>query len=87
MYYVYVIRSLVVPQELYIGYTKDMHARINMHNSGKSPHTSKFKPWELIVYLCFANQGAALAFEQYLKSGTGRALIAKRFLINKINFY
>lgn len=87
MYYVYVLKSLVEPQEIYIGYTKDVFARIKMHNAGKSPHTSKFKPWDLVVYLCFAKQGAALAFERYLKSGTGRALIAKRFLINEIEFY
>jgi len=68
-----------------VGYTKDIQKRLNVHNSGKSPHTSKFKPWQLIVYLCFVNETAAFEFEKYLKSGTGRALIAKRFLINQRN--
>jgi putative endonuclease len=39
--------------EIYTGFTKDLKARLIGHNSGKSPHTKKFKPWKLIVYIAF----------------------------------
>jgi predicted GIY-YIG superfamily endonuclease len=80
MYYVYLIRSVSFPNQIYIGYTQDINTRISDHNAGLSIHTSKYKPWELITYLCFKDQNKAIDFEKYLKSQSGRALAVKRFL-------
>jgi predicted GIY-YIG superfamily endonuclease len=49
------------------------------HNHGKSKHTSKFLPWELVWYSAFKDKYKALSFEKYLKSHSGRAFAKKRF--------
>lgn len=78
MHYVYLIRSQSHPDETYIGLTSDLRARIAKHNEGGSPHTAKFRPWNLVSYLAFSSRDQAAAFESYLKSGSGRAFAAKR---------
>ena len=35
------------PEQRDIGLATDLDARLAKHNSGGSPHTSKFLPWEL----------------------------------------
>ncbi|GJL50099.1 MAG: excinuclease ABC subunit C [Nitrospirales bacterium] len=78
MKYVYLIKSTSHPQQTYIGITSDLEKRLAVHNSGGSIHTSKFKPWELITSITFSDTAKAIAFEQYLKSGSGRAFANKR---------
>lgn len=51
-----------------------------IHNTGGSPHTAKYKPWELVSSISFESKSKAIEFEQYLKSGSGRAFIKKRLL-------
>jgi putative endonuclease len=79
VYYVYILRSLFDPDETYIGSTANLKRRLSEHNSGKSIHTNKFKPWTLEVYLAFSRRELAERFERYLKTGSGRAF-AKRHL-------
>ena len=43
--------------------TADLKQRIADHNSGKSRHTAKFCPWELLFYSAFPNKLTALEFE------------------------
>jgi putative endonuclease len=52
--------------------------RLIEHNSGKSPHTSKFAPWRLVTYVAFSDESRAASFERYLKSGSGHAFAGKR---------
>ncbi len=49
MQYVYILRSLNEPDRHYVGVTTDPNRRLDEHNSGKSIHTNKFKPWKLSV--------------------------------------
>ncbi len=79
MYYVYLIRSLNDPSKTYIGYTTDIKQRFEVHNSGGSVHTAKYKPWKLITYLAFDSERKALDFEKYIKVGSGHAFAQKRF--------
>ena len=79
MLYVYLIRSLSQEDQIYTGITSDLRRRLKCHNSGGSKHTSKYKPWELILYLGFKHEDKARGFEKYLKSGSGRAFASKRF--------
>ena len=60
--------------------TKQKSVTVNQqaHNHGQSPHTSKYKPWNLITYLAFNEKDRALAFEKYLKSHSGKAFANKR---------
>jgi len=78
MWYVYIIRSIDFPDQNYTGATADLKQRIRDHNSGKSKHTAKFAPWELLWYCGFLDKYKALAFEKYLKSHSGRAFATKR---------
>lgn len=78
MHYVYLIRSIPCPDRKYVGLTGSLRNRLKKHNDGGSPHTSKYKPWELATYIGFASKAQATAFEAYLKSGSGRAFASKR---------
>ena len=37
--YVYLLRSLSVPDQRYVGVTSNLRARLEAHNAGTSPHT------------------------------------------------
>ena len=77
-YYVYLIESLSMRGERYVGRTTDLKRRFQEHNQGKSSHAGKFSPWKLISYIAFSNRAKAEAFERYLKSGSGHAFARKR---------
>ena len=66
MWYVYIIRSVSFPNQEYSGASADLRQRIADHNAGKSKHTAKFMPWELVWYSAFPNKHRALQFEKYL---------------------
>ena len=78
MYNVYILVSVADPDRHYTGITNDLQKRLSRHNSGQVTHTSKFMPWRVQTYVCFDDQSKALAFEKYLKSGSGRAFAKKR---------
>ena len=78
MWYVYIIRSISSPNQEYIGATADLKRRLPDHNAGKSAHTAKFEPWELVWYCAFPNKYKAPEFERYLKSHSRRAFTKKR---------
>ena len=77
MKYVYLIQSIFYPNQKYIGIASDLKNRLRAHNEGRSPHTSKFKPWKLVTYVTFSNDEKASEFERYLKTGSGRAFAEK----------
>ena len=64
----YLITSINYPEQIYIGYIRNVNEHLTKHNNGGSVHTAKYKPWQLITYLGFANKTTALEFEKYLKS-------------------
>jgi putative endonuclease len=77
---VYVLESLVDPMRHYTGHTcGDVDARLAWHNAGLSHHTSKHRPWRVIVSIDFVEEHVAIAFERYLKSGSGRAFAKRHF--------
>lgn len=78
MWYVYIIRSKAFPEQEYTGASADLKQRLADHNAGKSKHTAKFLPGDLVWYAAFPDKLKALAFEKYLKSHSGRAFAKKR---------
>ena len=62
MYYVYLIESLSVQGERYVGMTTDLKQRLREHNQGKSSHTTKLGPWKLITYLAFSDRAKGRSF-------------------------
>jgi predicted GIY-YIG superfamily endonuclease len=78
MKYVYILHSEAHADRFYVGSTDDLRTRLEKHNSGAVPHASKFKPWRVKTYLGFSDSEAAVQFEKYLKSPSGRAFAKKR---------
>jgi putative endonuclease len=78
MKYVYVLESLD-SEHFYVGVTDDLRARLVKHNAGAVSHTSKYGPWRIRTYIAFNDEAHAIAFEKYLKSGSGRAFAKKHF--------
>jgi putative endonuclease len=78
MKYVYILQSLAQEERFYTGITDDLDARLLRHNAGAVTHTSKFRPWRIKTYVAFADDARAIAFESYLKSGSGRAFAKAR---------
>jgi len=72
------LRSIPHPDQTYFGFTENLKSRLTAHNNGQSPHTSRYKPWELVNYLAFKYRSRALEFEKYLKSHSGKAFANKR---------
>ncbi len=77
--FVYVLRS-VNSGRPYVGVTSDGPARLAAHNAGLSRHTSRYRPWRIVVVIEFASEKRALEFERYLKSGSGWAFSKRHFL-------
>ena len=79
MYYTYILYSSK-SKIFYYGFTKDIKKRLNEHNTGISPATKPYIPWELVWYCGFVKEKDAKDFELYLKSGSGKAFAYKRLI-------
>jgi len=73
MHYVYLLKDSQTEQHRYVGVTSDLKRRLAEHNTGKSLHTAKFRPWRIVTYVAFSDESRAAEFERYLKSGSGHA--------------
>jgi predicted GIY-YIG superfamily endonuclease len=71
---VYLLHSLSFQERWYTGYTtKPIEHRLFDHNNGEVTSTRRYAPWELVTYIVFTDKEKAVAFERYLKSGSGIA--------------
>jgi len=77
--FVYVLRSQSTPKRYYTVLTSHIAARLAAHNAGQCTHTADGRPWEVDVVIEFTDEMRAVAFERYLKSGSG-VTFAKRHL-------
>jgi predicted GIY-YIG superfamily endonuclease len=68
---VYILKNSDTPPRFYTGVTANLHARLEAHNAGRCAHTAKYRPWAVDVIVKFADEARAVAFEKYLKSGSG----------------
>ena len=71
--FVYVLKNGEVPPQYYTGLTSDVMKRHAEHDAGSCTHTAKHRPWAVDVVIEFADERRAVAFERYLKSGSGVA--------------
>jgi predicted GIY-YIG superfamily endonuclease len=78
-HYVYILKSQTHPNQNYIGVTSDLANRLQVHNQGGSRHTKKHRPWSVETAVAFNNSTKAIAFEKYLKTGSGRAFAKRHF--------
>ena len=77
-HYVYILQSINEPDRFYTGCTENLRSRLDKHNNGEVPHTSKYRPWALKTALAFRDRDRAVSFEAYLKTASGRAFAKKR---------
>jgi predicted GIY-YIG superfamily endonuclease len=78
MYYVYCLESMSGEGTRYVGYPEELRRRIADHNASRNPSTATHRPWRVRTYIAFLMKHQALAFERYLKSGSGHAFAHKR---------
>lgn len=74
---VYVLKNAGQPPCYYVGVTADLSARLAAHNAGRCDHTAAGRPWRVDVLVKFADEARAVAFERYLKSGSGHAFAVR----------
>ena len=77
MYYTYVLRS-EKDYKFYVGYTKDLKLRFEMHCKGQVESTRDRMPLNLIYYEACLSRDDATKREKYLKSHHGRMYLKKR---------
>jgi predicted GIY-YIG superfamily endonuclease len=77
--FVYVLKSSQSQSRYYTGLTSNLAARFAGHNAGECSYTAKYRPWSVDLVIEFRDERRAIAFERYLKSGSGVAF-AKRHL-------
>jgi len=78
MFYVYRIQSETNRTFAYTGYTTDLKRRLGEHNSGQVSSTTRYAPYRLVFYSAFESARTARNFEDYLKTGSGKAFAQKR---------
>jgi len=79
MYYTYIIQSKK-DMSYYVGVTEDLKTRLQEHNRGDVRYTSSKIPYKISWYGVFKEKNKALAFEKYLKQGSGFAFARKRLV-------
>ena len=79
MWYVYVLKSQTKDFK-YIGSTNDLERRLQEHNNGESQSTKHYLPFTLHMYVAVQTEKKARELEQYFKTGSGAAVLNKRFL-------
>jgi putative endonuclease len=77
---VYVLRSVNNRTRYYCGSTSNLKFRLAQHNAGECAATKSLRPWELVTAVYFPREASALAFERYLKTGSGRAFAKRHFV-------
>jgi putative endonuclease len=70
---VYVLKNRSNPPSYYTGLTSNLRERLDAHNAGRCRYTRSGRPWHVDVIVKFADEARAVAFERYLKSGSGNA--------------
>ena len=80
MFYVYMLKSKGIKSVTYIGYTKDLKKRFNLHNVGKGAKFTRGRKWTLIYKEKFRTKSEAISREYYIKNNRSlRDKIKKKY--------
>ena len=77
MFYVYIL--ICGDGDYYTGCTIRLKQRLERHRQGEVLATRDRLPVKLAAYVAFLDKYKAFKFEQYLKSGSGRAFLNRHF--------
>jgi putative endonuclease len=61
------LKSKSIKPVTYVGYTKNLKKRINLHNSGKGAKFTRGRKWMLIYKEKFKSKKEAISREYYIK--------------------
>lgn len=78
MWYVYFLE--LSNGHLYVGFSNNIESRVSDHRNKKVPSTSRFLPVRLKGYVAVETKLLAFSLERYFKSGSGKAILKKRFI-------
>lgn len=78
MWTVYIL--LCADEQYYTGCSSDLADRMKRHQAGEEIATRNRLPVTLTTYIVFKEKQKAYDFEKYLKTGSGRAVMKKRFV-------
>ncbi len=67
MFFVYMLISKDKHKHTYVGSTKNLKIRLNLHNSGKGAKFCRGRTWKLIYKKSFKTKSESLKFEYSLK--------------------
>ena len=68
------------PTKYYIGFTENLNRRLIEHNTAESGYSKRYAPWEVESFVTFRNREKAMAFEKYLKMGSGHSFLKRRLI-------
>lgn len=68
--FVYILKN--DQNEIYVGQTKDISNRLELHNLRKVKSTKHGCPWTIVHVESFETRGLAMQREKELKTGRGR---------------
>ena len=77
MYYAYVLQSKK-DDMFYVGFTKSLKSRFDLHSKGLVESTRNRRPLTLVYYEACLNQDDATNREKYLKTIYGKKFIKSR---------
>ena len=67
-FFVYMLKSVQKKSITYVGYTKDLKNRIELHNSGKGAKFTRGRKWKLIYKEKISTKNQAISREYYIKN-------------------
>ena len=67
-FYVYMLKSRGLNSITYVGHTKDLKKRINLHNAGKGAKFTRGRKWKLIFKEKCKSKSEAISKEYYIKN-------------------
>ena len=67
-FFVYMLKSLSKKPVTYVGYTKDLKKRIQLHNAGKGAKFTRGRTWKLIYKEVLKSKSKATSREYYIKN-------------------
>jgi putative endonuclease len=85
-YYVYILININEKNNpTYVGYTKNIHNRLKLHNSSKGAKFTRGRLWKIIFKKRYKNKSEAMKYEYKIKNDKIlRTKIKKKYLNNLI---
>jgi putative endonuclease len=85
-WYVYVLES-ICSDFIYIGSTHCVLKRLDEHNNRKVRSTKHFAPYIVVLVISLPTEEMARELEKYFKTGSGNAILKKRFLSPRRDYH